>query len=439
MNRSELNPDLPLLQDARLEGKVVLVRVDHNVVKKGIIRDPFRIDASLPTLYRVVEQGGRPILMTHVGRPRDKRTGAVTEDGRASVQPIVDYLQDRLGVRFVVPRVRTEGDRGIRELDPSVRDDLRRLRERRIPGIYLPNTRCFQGEESTGDPRDHFTAELASLADVYVNDAFGSWQAHASTLDVTERLPSFAGLLLQKELALLEEVLNPERPFLAVVAGAKYDTKIGPLRRIHERVDHLILGGVIYNAYLCAKYGVHVEGVGQADVEAARELVDLDRGVGKILELPGVVESDLPDAREEGKHRTRRVRGFEQGERHGFFLDAAPESFDDPAVRRIIESARTVFVNAVMGLVPWFTEGTERLNREISRNARARKLFGGGDTLQELKTLNPGLYMTALNDPAYAYFTGGGTVLKAIEEGSPYALKPVDALLRNGGRPRSGA
>ncbi len=439
MNHSELNPDLPLLQDAELKDKLVLVRVDHNVVKKGKIKDPFRIDATLPTLYRIVEQGGRPILMTHVGRPRDKKSGKITEDGRASVQPIVDYLERKLAVRFVVPRVQTEGDLGIREMDKSIQKDLRRLKERRVPGIYLPNTRCFQGEEGKGELKGRFASQLASLADVYVNDAFGSWQSHASTLDITRHLPSFAGLLMQKELCNLEQAMNPERPFLSVVAGAKYDTKIGPLRRIHERVDHLILGGVIYNAYLCAKYGVHVEGVGEADVKAAEELVTLDRDTKKILQLPGLIESDGPDAMVDGKHRTRWIRDFRAGQRYGFFLDAAPASFDDPDVKRVISSARTIFVNAVMGFVPHFTAGTERLNREISGNLHSRKLFGGGDTLQELKNLNPGLYLEALDDPSYYYFTGGGTVLKAMEEGSPYALGPVDALLKNRGRRHSGS
>ncbi|MCF8060980.1 MAG: phosphoglycerate kinase [Deltaproteobacteria bacterium] len=435
MDRTRLDSRLPLIQDADLENRVVLVRVDHNVVKKGEIKDPFRIDATFPTLYRIAEQGGRPILMTHVGRPRDKKTGKITEDGRSSVLPIVQYLERKLDVQFTVPMLEAEGDLGIQDIGPSMDGDLSRLRERRIPGIYLPNTRCFQGEEGKGVPRERFASRLGGLADVYVNDAFGSWQAHASTFDVTRRLPSFAGLLMQRELLNLERVLEPRRPFLAVVAGAKYDTKIGPLRRIHERVDHLILGGIIYNAYLCARYGIRVQGVREEDVRAADELVAMDRESKKIVELPLLEESDLPDSRKEGRHRTRRIRDFSRGRQYGFFLDAAPESFDDPGVGRFIDSARTVFVNAVMGFVPHFTAGTERLNREIAKNRDALKLFGGGDTLQELKRLNPGIYMSALDDPSCYFFTGGGTVLKAIEEGSPYGLEPVHALIENGGRP----
>lgn len=437
MSLTELDPGLPLIQDAELEGKLVLVRVDHNVVKKGKINDPFRIDAGFSTLYRIVEQGGRPVLMTHVGRPRDKKTGKITEDGRKSVLPITDYLEKKLDARFVVPDLKADGDLGIRDIDDSVKEQLKLLRERKISGIYLPNTRCFQGEEEKGEARERLASQLAAMADVYVNDAFGSWQPHASTFDITRHLPSFAGLLLQKELSHLNRVLEPERPFVAVVAGAKYDTKIGPLHRIYERVDHLILGGVIYNAYLCAKYGIQVEGVGEEDARAAQELVDMDRGVRKIVELPAVEESDLPDSREQGRFRTVRVSDFDHGRKYGPFLDAAPESFDDPEVARVLGSAGTIFVNAVMGFVPHFHRGTERLNSEIAKNHGAKKLFGGGDTLQEFKKLNPGLYMSALDDPSCYFFTGGGTVLKAIEEGSPYALAPVEALMENQGRLRT--
>lgn len=433
MDRNLLDPGLPLIQDADLKDKIVLIRVDHNVVKNGKIKDPYRIDASLPTLFRVVEQGGRPVLMTHVGRPRDKKTGNITEDGHASIEPIVAYLERKLDARFVLPRLEADGDRGLQDIEPFVGNALRDLKERRITGVYLPNTRCFQGEESGDETGDRFARQLASIADIYVNDAFGSWQPHTSTYEVTRHLPAFAGLLMQKELVSLKQVLEPARPFVAILAGSKVDTKIGPLRRIHERVDHLILGGILYNAYLCAKYGIQVEGVDEKDIEAAGELVRMDRGQGKVVELQAVEESDILHWRETGRCWTRWVRDFEEGQAYGPFLDAAPESFDFAEVAESLRNARTIFVNAVMGYTPHFAEGTERLNREIADNEGALKLFGGGDTLQEFKNLNPALYLKALEDPLYYFFTGGGTVLKAIEEGSPYALEPVKALVENGG------
>jgi phosphoglycerate kinase len=234
MTNQDIDPGLPLIQDADLSNKVVLVRVDHNVVKKGEIRDPYRIDATLGTLYNIVERGGRLILMTHVGRPRDKKTGRIKIEENSSVQPVVEYL-----------------------------------------------------------------------------------------------------------------------------------------------------------------------------------------------------ESDTIEGRIEGKYRNRSIRDFKKGDKFGYFLDVVPESFDAGGVAQVIGSARTIFVNAVMGLTPHFFEGSEKLYRTIDRNREAQKFYGGGDTLQEFKNLSPGLYLAAMDNAQYYFFTGGGTVLKAIEEGTPYGLEPVKALIEN--------
>ncbi|ACL01953.1 phosphoglycerate kinase [Desulfatibacillum aliphaticivorans] len=431
MNRHLIDSRLPLIQDADLAGKVVLVRVDHNVVKKGVIHDPYRIDATLGTLYNIVERGGRPILMTHVGRPKDKKTGTIKVDAGTSVQPIVEYLERKLYTTFAIPEFPVDGDQGIRQIDTSINWHIRDLNEHRIGGIYLPNTRWFSGEAAKGDARERLARQLAGLADVFVNDAFGSWQPDASTFDVAEHLPSYAGFLMQKELINLRHVLDPEKPFVAVVAGAKYDTKIGPLQEIYKKVDHLILGGVIYNAFLCAKYGITVGGVSETDVKAARELVAQDKEAGKIVELPFLVESDTIEGRVEGKYRTVSASDFAPGQERGYFLDIAPESFDTPQVAQAIAGAKTIFVNAVMGLTPHFYEGSQKLDATIDANTGAQKFYGGGDTLQEFKNLSPGLYLAAMDSAQYYFFTGGGTVLKAIEEGSPYGLDPVKALMEN--------
>ena len=434
MPGQEIDPRLPLLQNADLTDKIVLVRVDHNVVKKGEIRDPYRIDATLGTLYNIVERGGRPILMTHEGRPRDKKTGHISAEAETSVEPIVEYLERKLHTRFAVPQFPIDPERGIREIDTSVNWHIRDLRARRVGGLYLPNTRWFEGEEADSEKRERLARQLAGLADVYVNDAFGSWQPHASTVDVTRHMPSFAGFLMQKELTNLRHVLEPARPFIAVVAGAKYDTKIGPLNEIYKKVDHLILGGVIYNTFLCAKYGIRVAGVAESDIKAARDLVRQDEQDKKIVELPILVESDTLEGRIEGKYRPRSIQDFRAGDEYGYFLDVAPESFDAPGVADAIAEAETIFVNAVMGFTPHFFEGSEKLDRTIDRNQNAQKLYGGGDTLQEFKNLSPGLYLAAMDNARYYFFTGGGTVLKAIEEGNPYGLEPVAALMENGGK-----
>ena len=430
MYHEDIDPRVPLIQDADLADKVVLVRVDHNVVKKGEIHDPYRIDATIGTLYHIVERGGRLILMTHVGRPYDKKAGKITVDEDSSVQPVVEYLERKLHTRFVVPEFPVDPVRGMREIDTSINLHIRDLLARRVGGIYLPNTRWFEGEEADGERRERVALQLAGLGDVFVNDAFGSWQPHASTYDIAHRLPSYAGFLMQKELSNLTQVLQPERPFVAVVAGAKYDTKIGPLKEIYKKVDHLILGGVMYNTFLAAKYGIRVAGVGEEDVQAAQDLVAQDRQAKKVVELPYVVESDTL-ARVPGEFRTRSIHDFKKGEAYHYFLDVAPESFDAPGVAEIMSSAKTIFVNAVMGFTPHFYEGSEKLDRTIDQNRQARKLYGGGDTLQEFKNLSPGLYLAAMDNASYYFFTGGGTVLTAIEQGTPYGLEPVKALMES--------
>jgi len=195
----EIDSRLPLIQDADLEGKAVLVRVDHNVVKKGIIVDPYRIDATFGTLYNIVERGGRLILMTHVSRPKDKKTGKITVSTDSSVAPIVEYIETKLHTKFMIPKFKEEVDgRGFSGIDTSISLMIKDLKKRKIGGIYLPNTRCFQGEEGDEAAKNQFALQLAGLADIFVNDAFGSWQSHASTVNVTRYLPSYAGFLMQR-------------------------------------------------------------------------------------------------------------------------------------------------------------------------------------------------------------------------------------------------
>jgi phosphoglycerate kinase len=429
VERRHLDPRLRLIQDADLQDKVVLVRFDHNVVKDGEIKDPYRIDRTLGTLYNIVERGGRPILMTHIGRPRDKKTGDIKCNKGDAVEPIVDYLSHKLHIKLHIPPFPIDPRLGITGIDTSVNLAIRDLRQRKIGGVYLPNTRWFQGEEAEGEVRANLTRQLAGLADVFINDAFGSWQPHASTYDITRYLPSYTGFLMQQEIMNLDSVVNPERPFLAVVAGAKYDTKIGPLYAIYDKVDQLILGGVIYNTFLCAKYGVTIAGVSDSDIESAKDLVEKDRANKKIVELPYIVESDTMEGKIEGQFRTISIEDFTPGKKYGYVLDIDARSFGDKDVYDSLLKARTIFVNAVMGFTPNFSAGSAALDSAIDQNRSALKMYGGGDTLQEFKNLCPGLYLSVLDNTQYYFFTGGGTVLTAIEQGSPYGLKPVQALM----------
>lgn len=417
------------LEEADLKGKIVLVRVDHNVVKKGIIHDPYRIDATIGTLFYILAKGGKFILMTHVGRPKDKKTGSIAIDEGTSVLPIVRYLESKLHIRLGVPNFEAVDNKGYSGIAASINYMIKDLKENKIDGIYLPNTRWFSGEEAKGEEQEKFASQLASLAEVFVNDAFGSWQAHASTAGVTRYLPSYAGFLMQKELKNLDKTFNPQHPFVAVVAGNKFNTKIDSLTALLKTADYLVLGGVIYNAYLCAKYGICIKGIEEEDILQAKQFVETCRQYPeKLIEMPYIIESDIVEDKKEGSYRVRDIRRLKRGDSLNYVLDVDGKSFEEKQVLAVFSQAKTIFVNAVMGYMPHFDEGTIALYALIDKNKEAVKLYGGGDTMQELKRLLPGLYLAALDNPKYYIFTGGGAVLKAIQEGSYMGLEPVKAL-----------
>ena len=263
------------------------------------------------------------------------------------------------------------------------------------------------------------------LADIFVNDAFGSWQPHTSTVRVNKYLPSYAGFLMQKELLNLDRIYNPQAPLVSVVAGSKFDTKIDSLYTLLRKSDYLVLGGVIYNAYLCAKYGFQIKGVADEDMVHARTFVEFAAQFpDKLVELPFIVESDTMDGKFDGQHRTHALKDLAPGTQLNYVLDVAKESFSDPKVLSVFHGAKTIFVNAVMGYTPHFNDGTIAMDQLIDENLGAIKLYGGGDTMQELKRLLPGLYIVAIDNPKYYIFTGGGAVLKAVQEGTIAGIEP---------------
>jgi phosphoglycerate kinase len=413
-----------------LRDKVVLVRVDHNVVKKGKVKDNMRIDATIPTILHIYRKGGKPILMTHVGRPYDKKTGNITISEDESVQPIVEYLEHKLELKIEIPELPATETDGITDLS-SLLSNVAKLRKGDIQMLYLPNTRWFNGEETKNEASETLAMELSRLADVYINDAFGSWQPHVTTYNITQFLPSYAGLLMEKEVKHLEQIFDPQKPLVSVVAGSKFDTKIGPLSSLLKMSDHLILGGVLYNAYLAAKYDISINGLGDDDIELARKFIaDSKPYLNRIVELPYIVESDSFETVSEGSFRTHKVADLPAGTKLNFVLDAGVEAFKDESIKAVFDGAGTVFINAVMGYTTLFKDGTKAMYALIDTNKKALKLYGGGDTIQEFKDLLPGIWMKAANDISYYFFTGGGAILDAIEQGSPYGMKPVQVLLK---------
>jgi phosphoglycerate kinase len=424
---------IPSMLDADLKGKIVLVRMDHNVVKKGKIKDPMRIEATIPTLLHIFKMGGLPILMSHVGRPFDKSTGKITISELEAVDAIVEYLDQKLMLKGLVPALEAKDSQGITDLS-KMADAVNKLKEGACDYLYLPNTRWFKGEEAKDESADGFAQALAEYAEVYINDAFGSWQPHASTYHITKYLPSYAGLLMQKELLNLSSVFEPKRPLVAVVAGSKFDTKIGPLSALIDIADHLVLGGVLYNAYLAAKYGFKISGLSEEDVAmAAKFIADSGDNISKIVELPSVVQCDSIEKRTEDNWDIYGIEDMKEWATEsdiGYILDAAEECFALAEIKEIFKSAGTIFVNAVMGYTALFPEGTMAMYRLIDDNPMATKLFGGGDTIQDFKTYLPGLFAAAQNNSKYYFFTGGGAILDAIQARDAYGMKPVQALIK---------
>ncbi len=414
--------------DADLKGKVCLVRMDHNVVKNGIIKDTMRIDATIPTLLHIYKKGGLPVLMTHIGRPFDKKTGIINISEGDSVLPVVQYLENKFQLQGLIPDCKAESKIGITDLAP-IGIAIEALKKGAADFVYLPNTRWFKGEEAKDENADIFAQSLANYADVYINDAFGSWQAHSSTYNIAKFLPSYAGLLMQKEIANLNKVFEPQRPFLAIVAGAKFDTKIGPLSSLIKIADKLILGGVIYNAYLCSKYKIQIEGVTKEDIEFANKfIIDSKDYLDKIVELPIIIENEGIEKRQGTKELE--VQTLKPGTKLNYVLDTSAENFTREEIKKVFQEAGTIFVNAVMGYTALYPEGSMAMYSLIDQCPKAIKLFGGGDTIQDFKEYLPGIFAKAQNDPSYYFFTGGGAILDAIQQGSPYGMKPVQMLIQ---------
>ena len=330
------------VREAQVAGKRVLVRADLNVpLEGGRVADDTRIRAALPTIRHLLEQGASEVVVcSHLGRPKG-------EDPAFSMKPVEARLRELLAA---------DG----------------RLR-------VLENTRFHPGE-TKNDPE--YARELASLADLYVNDAFGSsHRAHASTEGVARLLPAYAGFLLERELEELQSLLDrPEKPFVAIVGGAKVEDKIGVLRSLAERADTLLVGG-----------------------KMAEELRERDDRAEVGAELPDdVVAANAfePDA----EARVVPVDGVPDG---WLGLDIGPETRRRFALE--IGHARTVFWNGPMGVFEWprFAEGTRAVAAAVA-SADAHTVVGGGDSVRAVEELG-------LADRIDWVSTGGGASLELLE------------------------
>jgi phosphoglycerate kinase (EC 2.7.2.3) len=384
-----------------LNGKRVLVRADFNVPldPQGNITDDTRIRASLPTIQALTQAGAKVILTSHLGRPvkKDKETGAVkvAREGN-SLAPVATRLSQLLGqpVAFAPDCIGPEAEAVVNRLENG-------------QVALLENVR-FYPEEEDNDPE--FARKLASLADLFVNDAFGSaHRAHASTAGVTAYLqPAVAGYLVEKELQFLSGAIeNPRRPLAAIIGGSKVSTKIGVIERLLEKVDKLLLGGgMIFTFYQAQGIQTGKSLVETDKLDLARSLMEKAKERGVELLLPvDVVVADRFD-----KDAQAQTVSIHEIPDDWMGLDIGPESVK--AFQSALQGCQTVVWNGPMGVFEFdrFALGTEAIARTLAdlTQAGATTIIGGGDSVAAVEKVGLADKMTHIS-------TGGGASLELLE------------------------
>lgn len=387
------------VRDIEVKGKRVLVRVDFNVpyVNTGVISDDSRIRASLPTIKYLVDHKAKVILCSHLGRPR----GNVVEGLR--MEPVAKRLSHLIGLPVsIVPNC----------VGQEVEDKVKELKEGDI--LFLENVR-FHPEEEANDPQ--FARELARLADVYVNDAFGTaHRAHASTVGVAKYLPAVAGFLIEKELQAMSNLLSvPEHPFACVIGGAKVSDKIGLIQNMLRRVDILLIGGGMAATFLKAQgYEVGHSLVEKDKLSLAKELLR----EAKEWEIPILLPVDVVVAEEIKAESSTKIVPITNIPSNSCIVDIGPKTIEHFFNK--LAKCRTITWNGPMGIyeIPRFAQGTKSLINYLS-TIDATIVIGGGSSAEAVQEMG-------LTDTITHVSTGGGATLRFLE-GVP--LPGVEVLL----------
>jgi phosphoglycerate kinase len=376
------------LRDLDVRGKRVLLREDLNVpMNQGAVADFTRIDAALPTLRYLHENGARTILLSHLGRPDG------TPNPKYSLRPVAQALQERLGlpVGFAPDCI-----------GPAAQDAAAALRDGDI--VLLENVR-FHPEEERNDAA--FAKELALLGELYINDAFGTaHRAHASTQGIAHDLPAAAGFLMEAELrALADLISDPEPPFVCVIGGAKVKDKVGVFKNLMDRVTAFCIGGGMANTFLAAQGKDVGKSLRDDDLEPAKSILKLAAERNVALHLPtDVVAAPAFDAGDQ-------ARNIPLSEIDSLMiLDIGTASAQ--AYARVIENARTIVFNGPMGVYEKkaYQNGTKVVGEAIARATRkgAKSVVGGGDAAAAAHELGFAGAMTHVS-------TGGGATLEFLE------------------------
>ncbi len=386
------------LKDIDFKGKKVLVRVDFNVpLANNEVTDTTRIEAALPTIEYLIREEAQVLLISHLGRPG----GQVKEELR--MDPVAKELANLLG-------------KAVLKVDDCIGEEV----EKAVAGLengevlLLENSRFYPGEKAN-DPE--FAKQLAALADVYVNDAFGAaHRAHATTVGVTEYLPAAAGFLLQRELNELSKVMdNPTSPFVAIMGGAKVSDKIDVIKNLMNKVDYLLLGGGIANTFLLAKgYEMGDSLVEEDKVALARSL--MEESEKKSVEI--VLPIDVVIANEFAADAESKIVMADQIPTGWQSLDSGgPKTIEKYS--EIIKKAKTVIWNGPLGVFEFdqFAKGTDAIAKALAES-NAHSVIGGGDSAAAVNKAGLTKRMSHIS-------TGGGASLMFFEG---KALPGVEAL-----------
>ncbi|HHV74624.1 MAG TPA: phosphoglycerate kinase [Thermoanaerobacterium sp.] len=376
------------VRDIDVKGKRVLVRVDFNVPmdSEKNITDDTRIKAALPTIQYLLDNNAKVILVSHLGRPKGKF------NMEYSMKPVAKRLSELLGKQVVVA-------------DDVIGEDAKAKANALKDGevLLLENVR-FHAEEEKNDP--DFSKELASLADVFVNDAFGTaHRAHASTTGVASYLPAVSGFLIEKELNFMGGALeNPERPFVAILGGAKVSDKIGVITNLLDKVDSLLIGGGM--AYTFIKAEGHEIGkslLEEDKLELAKDLIEKakQKGVKLLLPVDTVVSAELKSG------VPYEVVDIDKMPNDKIGVDIGPKTIEE--FSKVIKGAKTVVWNGPMGVfeIREFAKGTEAIAKAMSE-CGGTTIIGGGDSAAAVEQLG-------YADKVSHISTGGGASLEFLE------------------------
>ena len=376
------------IRDVDLKGKRVFCRVDFNVpMKEGKITDETRIRAALPTIQYLVEQGAKVILASHLGRPK----GQVVEELRLT--PVAARLGELLG---------KDVKKADEAFGPVAQEMVAAMNEGDV--LVLENVRFYAGEEKNDA---ELAKEFAALADIFVNDAFGAaHRAHASTAGIADYLPAVSGLLMEKELDVLGKALsNPERPFTAIIGGAKVKDKIGVIRHLLDKVDNLIIGGGL--AYTFVKALGHEIGLSLCEddkIELAKEFMQLakEKGVNFYMPVDVVITEEFSET------ATTKIVGIDSIPSNWEGVDIGPKTREIYA--DVIKNSKLVVWNGPMGVFEMtpFSQGTKAVGQALADAEDTYSVIGGGDSAAAVEKFGMADKMSHIS-------TGGGASLEFME------------------------